>query len=737
VTTDLPSFTGDRLYTLLPAALRRRDSESGNALRALFDIVAEQIAVVDADIERLGENWFIETCEEWVIPYLGDLLGVRGVHQVGGAVATTGRAWVANTLRFRSRKGTTAMLEQLARDTTGWPAKAVEFFERLSATQHMNHLRPHRTASADLRDADGLELMGGPFDTLPRTVDIRDLRGDQGWFNIASIGLFVWPIGSAWLERATPCPAAEPDDGRYLVDPVGADGPMFVRPADEDDIEQFAQEENVPGLLRRRPLYYELEERRTAETDGHTPRTRFFSEHPVFALHVAQDENDPLEEVSAARLHVCDLTTWRRPADPGHVFVDPVLGRVSFPNDQPPPHRVRIDHAYGAAADIGAGAYSRRDTLDAVLDRPVDWQAGVGAPERGRPAERAIFPTLASAVAAWNDFADSQTGKFGVIAVMDSHRYTDALTGAGALRVGSGNRLAIVAADWPRSQAPGGEPGGSERRPGRVEPVGLRPCLVGDIEVSGGRQSTQPGEVVFDGLLVDGALRVLDSAGLGRLTVRNSSLVPARGGIRAGAGNNDLTVEIHRSVTGPVHLPPDVGHLLLTGSVVQDPAGGSALDATAADVTVSDSTVLGRTAVRKLFAENTLFAAQVVAERSQSGCVRFSYVPPGLPDSRTPRRYRCLPQGTVGDASTGTSQEERSRLVPRFLSTEFGHFGYASFTPDVAEELLTGADHGGEIGAFGLAQRPQRLANLTSALKEYLPFGLNAAALPVIPRSNQ
>lgn len=37
------------------------------------------------------------------------------------------RAWVANTLAYRRRKGTALVLEQLARDVTGWPATAVEF----------------------------------------------------------------------------------------------------------------------------------------------------------------------------------------------------------------------------------------------------------------------------------------------------------------------------------------------------------------------------------------------------------------------------------------------------------------------------------------------------------------------------------------------------------------------------------------------------------------------------------
>ena len=68
-------------------------------LKALISVIAEQVDVVEADIAKLLENWFIETCDEWVIPYIGDLLGVRGLHSVGTRAVFTQRGRVANTLR--------------------------------------------------------------------------------------------------------------------------------------------------------------------------------------------------------------------------------------------------------------------------------------------------------------------------------------------------------------------------------------------------------------------------------------------------------------------------------------------------------------------------------------------------------------------------------------------------------------------------------------------------------------
>ena len=119
------SFTAKKVYELLPAIYRLRDSEQGDQLKALLSVIAEQVGVLEEDLERLYDNLFIETCEEWVVPYIGDLVGVRGLSEFSNARFSQ-RAQVANTIAYRRRKGTAAMLEQLARDVTNWPASVVE-----------------------------------------------------------------------------------------------------------------------------------------------------------------------------------------------------------------------------------------------------------------------------------------------------------------------------------------------------------------------------------------------------------------------------------------------------------------------------------------------------------------------------------------------------------------------------------------------------------------------------------
>src|SRR6185503_17401247 len=147
---DMSTLTADRLYALLPAVHRIRDAEQGEPLRALIELLAQQFAALEENVEQLYDDQFIETCADWVAPYIGDLIGYRPLHGVAPKIASP-RAEVANTIALRRRKGTALMLEELAQDVTGWPAHAVEFFEQLATTQYMKHVRLYAPATADMR----------------------------------------------------------------------------------------------------------------------------------------------------------------------------------------------------------------------------------------------------------------------------------------------------------------------------------------------------------------------------------------------------------------------------------------------------------------------------------------------------------------------------------------------------------------------------------------------------------
>src|SRR3954464_4839917 len=124
------------LATLIPQHLRNREDEQGRALEALLGLLGEELGLVERDIDQLYDNWFIETCEPWVVPYIAALIGVPPA----AAGAVTSRREVGHAIGDRRRRGALALLEALARDVAGWPARAVESYALLALAQPIDHV---------------------------------------------------------------------------------------------------------------------------------------------------------------------------------------------------------------------------------------------------------------------------------------------------------------------------------------------------------------------------------------------------------------------------------------------------------------------------------------------------------------------------------------------------------------------------------------------------------------------
>src|ERR1700761_1493972 len=130
-------YYADRLWNLLPAVYKTLDAGPGlngaGPLRELINRIGNQAAVVRRSIDRLGENQSIETCDDWVIPYIGDLVATRIVSCLD---AQAQRIDVAKTIYYRRRAGTVGLLEELAADIATRDARVVEFFRRMGRTRH-------------------------------------------------------------------------------------------------------------------------------------------------------------------------------------------------------------------------------------------------------------------------------------------------------------------------------------------------------------------------------------------------------------------------------------------------------------------------------------------------------------------------------------------------------------------------------------------------------------------------
>lgn len=763
----------DRLYKLLPVIYRQRDAEQGWPLQALLRVIAEQVNIVEDNIAQLYENWFIETCQDWVVPYIGDLVGYQIVHEAGepGDVTTAEgrllnsilipRADVGNTIHDRRRKGTLRLLEELAREAAGWPAHAVEFYRLLGWTQNLNSLHRRHGRTVDLRRGDALQRLNGPFDELAHTVDVRRIVSQYtpGRYNIPNVGLFVWRLNvySVTYTRAFRVEEVGPEFFTFSI--LGNDTQLYTNPIPLAETQRRANELNFPTPIRRRLFekhlqdYYGIDkslsiwvekiEQQAAPQAGQRGAEGGRSRRARKAKQAAQPADAPpppppaqpqvqrrinWEPVDVSNIVAADLTDWRyHPEKAKQVAVDPVLGRIAFSPQNIPRGRVRVSYHYAFSADIGGGEYNR------PLFQPDPYYL-----LRVSKEGDGDFHSIKSALHFWQDWKQAHPDDpyNAVIEITDSGVYTEERLRA---RLEEGERLQIRAANRKRPIIRLLDH--SADRTDSLE-------LTGEANVSG----QAGGYLTLDGLLIYGrGVRV--AGNLAAVTIRHCTLVPGweidehcepqwESEPSLELAQTGARVTIEHSILGPILVDENevtsdpvllsISDSILDAAHLQRGALGGRYRPTAyARLTIKRCTVFGRVRVHAIeLAENSIFNDRVSVARTESGCVRFCYVPEG---SRTPRRYHCQPdlvkQAVKDDASIPeeeqkeATQREVARVTPMFNSIYYSTPAYCQLADNCAAEIKRGADDESEMGVFHDLFQPQREANLRARLDDFTPAG--------------
>ncbi len=760
------NLKADRLYELLPVVYRMRDVEQGEPLRALLRVISEQVNLVEDDITQLYENWFIETCKDWAVPYIGSLIGYEHVHEAGepSFVDTPQgrlrnkilipRNEVANTVRFRRRKGTLALLELLSNDIANWPARAVEFYRLLGWTQALNHLHPDRGQTVDIRNSSRLDLLDSPFETFSHSIDVRRINSlhTTGRHNIPSVGLFVWRLRSYSVTEAPAYCVEEAGPHCYTFSVLGNDIPLYLRPEPELDPTHIANEFNLPVSIRRRLL------------DEH--KEPIFGQNKSVQIWTGiKKENTIIREaVPIHKIVSADLTDWQYLPRSGTVAVDPVLGRIAFPTRQVPKNGVWVTYYYGFSDDLGGGEYER--TLSQQTNATLYC---VGEGEE--------FRTINAALQKWQQGSENEPIKHAVIEITDSGVYVEPINivfrdGQKSLQLRAVNRQrpVIRLLDWQTD------------KPDSMSVTGVTGACF-----------------ILDGVLVTGrSLQV--NGDLADLTIRHSTLVPGwtlSGDCEPQRATEpsleifspNVCVKVEHSILGTIQVDPAID-VPLEGPIdeEQDDSGGdvakqarcqgigaeqrldpiricisdSILDATDhelevlgapgcpvahACLNIVQSTVFGQVHVHAIeLGENCMFFGKITVARRQKGCLRFSYV---TPESRTPRRYRCQPDlvemliektmsqmakdNGLDEPTTSeldaAKESERSRVRPQFNSVRYGQPSYCQLADCCAEEIKRGAEDESEMGVFHNLYQPQRTANLMTRLDEYFPAGFDVGII--------
>lgn len=179
---DHLAYTAALLYQHLPAHLKLRDERAAGAippgdqeLRTMVDILASPLAVLRQSVEELQSDFFVDTAGDAMLPLLGDSIGLRLVF----STAEANRRDLAGAVARRRRKGTPAMLEEMARVLSDQLVASIEGWKLVQISQNLNILRIDRT-TPDLHAPSVAEQVSGPLESVAKSVDPRPITSRSG-----------------------------------------------------------------------------------------------------------------------------------------------------------------------------------------------------------------------------------------------------------------------------------------------------------------------------------------------------------------------------------------------------------------------------------------------------------------------------------------------------------------------------------------------------------------------------
>ncbi len=416
------------LYDRLPEIYRIRDEEQKPAgqLRAYLELVESVFGEIHENIESLYDDLFIETCDDWVIPYIGDLLGTS---HLSGSPWTL-RADVADTIAMRRRKGTIGAIELLTYNLTQWGVHCAELKENMVWNQHLNHQRPDRGGkppysapapeasnqsipslytvvrggTVTLRDPAMLSLLNSPFDPFAHTANLKPEACTTVQYNLPNLAIFLWRLKAYRVTGSQP--VSDGPDGGHLRD---ASINPAVYPKAAERIVRFhmhplAEPVRLFNTHRFDPNRKPAVITRVDQVPGPIPTPRLCddSEAGNPEAYVAVDLYNPtdpsMESVDISEvgliLHIpesyflldkwkfrgADLCAWEKniypPLKDKEIAIDPVLGRVVLGVETEAGAKALTEHllvtyTYGAVGPVGAHPKSRPSTPETFSGAPV------------------------------------------------------------------------------------------------------------------------------------------------------------------------------------------------------------------------------------------------------------------------------------------------------------------------------------------------------------------------------
>ena len=280
----------------------------------LLAALGQQFDLLEAEVDWLYEDQFIETCADWVVPYIGALVGARILETRDSQSA---RMQVANTIRDRRAKGTARALAGRAQAVMSAPAEAIEYATHVVHTFNPNFPGDSRAMTTAINGPGG-RVLGLPSTIGQRVVELRDMR-EGGRFAPRNVGARVWTTRSVAHSEVVPSQVGGGQAGRFRFDPLGRDIVLWSQPASRSLEHPRLAPRQIPGPI---PL--------TAAVDA---PDAYYGPGKGLLLVIDQTEK-PLSEVCFCDLGDGGPGQWNdhgSPDEKNRIRIDPHRGRFVLP----------------------------------------------------------------------------------------------------------------------------------------------------------------------------------------------------------------------------------------------------------------------------------------------------------------------------------------------------------------------------------------------------------------------
>ena len=766
------AYYTEKLWHLIPEVYRTEDGLGVNpgVLRQLIEAIAEQAAITRRSIDRLWEDQHIETCDQWAVPYIGDLVGIQPASVLDDEPGRSLRGEVAIAVNLRRRRGTPEAMETLLRLTTGWDVVIVEMFRRLVRARHRLDPAPVPTVrftgtppggTADLRRPVGAELALQVFDEYARTPDFRQLSGEDGAVGARKINIHLFRIRTFTITESDPVqlvvPAGFPRT--FTIDPSGRDIQLFhngrqqavlqITPGEPQCRMPFEWEVDLPircRLLGNEEFVITAGDVITLSELGTPPTAselavledligvRFQSERALRRQLLARG----VTLGSAAPDWYIELLGITITPDSGKaaIYGSSLLLNVetaAFPDAF---SRQRVAAADLSHADCHPivdgfvikglvdplnGRFATAPSEETIIGAPLVERYLYGFPEdigagpytrleAPEPGSNPPAPPVSALIDGTTTFDDNHTYQLAVSAL--------ALIDETEIFASNGKRPYIRLTE--DNTDPDGNPGAVFKPDSDKEATLLIDGgWFGSAGMGDDVPAGQPADVVFEPA-TGGDAALFDWA---RITIKRATLDP--GGVRADGirilplrivvRSQVKELVIEQSIVGPIEAAFEddepigrIERLVIRDSIVdaQQIESGIAISNRFGDVVMDRVTVFGDVQALRLEASHVIVMGGVTVINHQDGCFRFSAASP-RPDTRLPPRYRDF-----------TSAE----IEPLFFtSTRFGDPGYAELSVVAPEALTRG---GSEMGVFAIVSNADRLDSARTRVVEFGAVGV-------------